>query len=555
MRRSIWFLILIALFATACGSSGDNEAARATAAASTPNGSGDTSTESTTEPNTDSGSDGDATAAFTKQGVPAVPVADNYDPNGVFKWGYTVEATSMDPQRGSSGFDQNWLLPAYDRLVYIDPDGNPQPMLATEWGLVDNGAALEFKIREGVVFHDGAPLDAAAVKASLDRAMNDPDSTVKPVFASVSSIKVVDDYTVQLVLDGPPGALIANLGDRAGMIISPTALENDDLDRFPVGAGPYRVTDYVLGDRVIYKRFEDYWDPEIQRTASLEFIILSADATRFNAIRSGDLDVALAREAQIEPGLADGLGLLAGPTPNFYSMAVNASIAPFDNPLVRRALDYAINREAIAEGIFGGFCQPTRQPFPETSWAFNSEVGHGLEVYDPAEAKRLLAEAGYPDGFEFTALGSPITGYKTLAEVLQAQFADIGVTMNLEITDQLSSLFSVDKTYPAIVVAYAPTADPSGVLDNVYLPSGLSNPGELDNPVLDGLAQQGLESVDTAERAPIYQEMAAEIMSMDSAYYPICMRTRQEFFVPGTSGISIYVSGARDWRGVAVSGD
>lgn len=514
----------------------------------------DTASTDDSAPGDTSAAEGDGTStAEGGQVVLSVPPAEDYDPEATFRWGYTVEATSMDPHRGSSGFDQNWLLPAYDRLVYISPDGDPEPMLATDWELVDDGAALEMQLREDVVFHDGAEMDAAAAKASLDRAMLDEASTVAPVFQSVESVEIVDDYTIRLVLSGPPGALIANLGDRAGMIISPDALENPDLDRHPVGAGPYEVAEYRLGDRVIYERFDEYWDPEIQRTAGMDFRIMSADETRFNAVRAGEIDVALARENQVEPGLDAGLNLLEGPTPNFYSFAINSSMEPFDDPKVRRALDYAIDREAIAEGVFGGHCQPTRQPFPETSWAFNEEIGHGLDVYDPEQARELLADAGLEDGFEFNAATSDITGYTTLAEVLQSMFGEIGVTMNLDITDQVSQLFSVDQSHPAYVGAYAPTPDPSGVLDNAYLPGALNNPGGYEIPGLVDLAQEGLESLDTEERAPVYHEMAELMMDGDATYLPICMRTRQELFQPSTTGISIYVSGARDWRGVAIS--
>lgn len=554
MKKIVSAAFAAALFAASCGGSDADSSSDTTA----PSGGGSNQTQPDNGGSTDPGGGDDDNGNGTSDGGQiflSVPPADNYDPNAIFRWGYTVEATSLDPHRGSSGFDQNWLLPTYDRLVYIAPDGTAEPMLATEWSLSDDGSQLTFELREGVTFHDGAEFNAEAAVASLERARADDLSTVQPVFESVSSIEATGDYSIVFNLSGPPGSLIADLGDRAGMIISPDALDNDDLDRQPVGAGPYRVTNYLLGDRVVYEKFDGYWDPEIQRTAGMEILIMSADETRFNAVRAGEINVALARESQIETGLANGLYLLEGPTPNFYSIAVNSSIPPFDDPLVRRALDYAIPREAIAEGIFGGHCQPTRQPFPETSWAFNADIGHGLEVHDMEEARRLLAEAGYADGFEFSAATSQITGYTTLAEVLQATYAELGITMNLDISDQVSQLFAVDKSHPMVVGAYAPTADPSGVFNNAYGPEALNNPGELSNDELNALAQEGLESLNVEDRAPIYQEMAEVMMTMDSHYYPICMRTRQEFFVPGTTGISIYTSGARDWRGVAIAAE
>ncbi|WP_456598604.1 ABC transporter substrate-binding protein [Blastococcus sp. SYSU DS0616] len=492
--------------------------------------------------------------------VDSTPLGDDFDPAAVFSWGYTVGPSSMDPHRGSSGFDQNWLFPAYDRLIYMSPAGEPEPMLATEWELSEDARTIDMELREGVVFHDGTEMDAEAVKTSLDRARTDEMSNVAPLLASIESVEVTGPLSVAINLNEPNAALLPNLGDRAGMIISPTALENPDLDRYPVGAGPYRVVDYRDGDRVVYEKFEDYWDPEIQRTAGLEYRIMADDETRLNAIRAGEVHIGIVRESQIPSATQMGLNILDGPRGSYYYFSVNSSMAPFDDPLVRRAVNHALNRVEIGDGILQGYCTPTVQPWPENSWAYDEDLGPGVGEGEYGEhnvelARELLAEAGHPDGFAFDAVVANITGYVTIAEAVQAQLADAGITMNIRQVEaaQASEVYNVEQQVPAAVLSYEPTMDESGPLVTHYLPGALGNPGGLTSPELERLFDEQNSQISPEDRAPIFHEIMAELTDLDMHEMVLCMRRRQEVFQPGLMGLNIYPTGARDYRGVAVS--
>lgn len=496
------------------------------------------------------------------QTVESTPITDDFDPDAVLSWGYTVGPSSMDPHRGSSGFDQNWLFPAYDRLVYMSPEGKPEPMLATEWELNEAGDAIDMKLREGVVFHDGAELDAEAVKTNLDRARTDPQSNVAPLLTAVESVDVTGPLEVRINLNGPAAALIPNLADRAGMIISPTALENPDLDRMPVGAGPYEVSEYRQGDRVIYTKFEDYWDPEVQRTAGLEYRIMADDETRLNAIRASEVNIGIVRESQIPSALEQGMNILDGPRNSYYSFAVNSAIAPFDEPLVRRAINHALDRDEVGNGILRGHCTPTVQPWPANSWAYDEELGDALGEgeygeHNPELAKELLAEAGHPDGITFDAIVANITGYVTIAEGVQAQLAQAGITMNIRQVEaaQSTEVFFIEKSAPAAVLSYEPTMDESGPLVTHYLADALGNPGGLTSPKLEQLFEAQNEEITPEDRAPIFNDIMAELMAIDMHEMVLCMRRRQEVFQPGLQGLAVYPTGARDYRGVAVSSD
>lgn len=491
--------------------------------------------------------------------VESTPIGDGHDENAVLSWGYTVGASSMDPHRGSSGFDQNWLFPAYDRLIYMSPKGEPEPMLATDWALSEDALAIDMNLREGVVFHDGTPLDGNAVKMSLDRARTDPASNVAPLLATVESVEVTGPLSIRINLTEPNAALLPNLGDRAGMIISPNALQNPDLDRFPVGAGPYRVADYRDGDRVVYEKFEGYWDPEVQRTAGLEYRIMADDETRLNAIRAGEVHIGIVRESQIPSALDMGLNILDGPRNSYYYFSVNSAMAPFDDPLVRRAVNHAINRVEIGDGVLQGYCTPTVQPWPANSWAYDKELGDAVGAgeygeHNPAMARELLAEAGHPDGFAFDAIVANITGYVTIAEAVQAQLAEAGITMNVRQVEaaQANESYMVEKTVPAAVLSYEPTMDESGPLVTHYLGDSLGNPGGLTSPELGQLFDEQNSQISPDDRAPIFHGIMAELMRLDMHEMVLCMRRRQEVFQPGLQGLNIYPTGARDYRGVAV---
>ncbi|MQA96936.1 MAG: hypothetical protein GEV11_20665 [Streptosporangiales bacterium] len=485
-----------------------------------------------------------------------MPLASGFDKDGEFSWGYTIEASSLDPHRGTSGFDQNWLFPVYDRLVYAAPDGILKPMLATSWEAAEDGGSVTLKLREGVTFHDGTPMDAAAVKTSLDRARDD-ESVVKSDLATIQDVTVADDHTVRLALSGGAGAILGALADRAGMIISPAAIKKGGLDTHPVGAGPYTMVDHKQGDRVDYGRYGRYWDPSVQRVAKMTFRVMSDDQTRLNALQAGELSMALIRQNQVEPAQRMGLNVLAGESPTFYAFTVNNARKPFGDRKVRLALNLAIDRKAIGEGLLDGFCTPQIQPWPSTSWAYDEKLGAGLDKWphDPARAKKLLAEAGYPKGFTFTALTSQTTGIAAVAEAVQAQFAKVGVTMKIKLVDasQKTRMFDVEKSADAALISYSPTPDPQGVLDRQLLPGAAGNPGRKASDEVVRLAGEAGDALDPDDRAPVFHKIMAELIDYVPHSVPICMQQRTEAFRDGVSGLAVNPAGSRDFRGVAVT--
>ncbi len=242
-------------------------------------------------------------------------------------------------------------------------------MLATAWEFSDDGSTLTFTLREGVVFHDGAPFDAEAVKANIDRA-RDPEVAAGTFvdLLAVESVDVIDSATVQLTLKSPGAALPAILSDQAGMMISPAAMDNEDIGTIPVGAGPFVATEFRVDEVMFGDAFEDYWDPELPKVDNIELRFVLDPTTRFNATVSGEvdggvLDLGIFTRAQAEDA---GLVLTDRFSTALYQLFLNTERVPERaNPGVRGGVAMAIDQGACGQALFNGECAPNDQVFGE----------------------------------------------------------------------------------------------------------------------------------------------------------------------------------------------
>ena len=353
-------------------------------------------------------------------------------PETTLRFGYSTGPTSFDPARSSSGGDRVFLLPLYDRLVRLNNAAEPVPMLATSWDVTNKGAGLVLTLRQGLVFHDGTPFNAQAVKANIDRMRNLPESTQKAVLRAVTDVQVLDASRVEFRCSVGCGGLIQSLGDTAGMMVSPKAFGNADLGSKPVGSGPFTLTEYRPGARAVYAPVAGYYDPSNQKLGGIEISILPDDATRLNALRSGQLDMTFLRPYQVEEAKGAKLNVVGSNGSIWYYMGMNMTRSKFGDVRVRQALNHAVNKKRISESLLKGYCAPSDQPIREGVLGFAKQTPKIVYDYDPAKAKRLLAEAGFPNGFEFDAVVLNIPLFVQIGEAIQAQLAQVGVTMKVQ---------------------------------------------------------------------------------------------------------------------------
>jgi ABC-type transport system substrate-binding protein len=435
------------------------------------------------------------------------------DRSAILRWG-AMRAESMDPIR-AGGVDYAPLHAVFDTLVSISPeDGSLIPRLASEWEADEESVVLT--LRDDVTFQDGTPFDAEAVAFNLDRAMNDPDSNITETLTAIDDVEVVDELTVAVHLAEPtPLAVLQILADRPGMMASPDAVrEAGDSTAFseaPVGAGMYAVEgEWFPRESLSVRAWDGYWDPDAQMLGGVDFTEVEPDA-KVNALLSGSVDVASVGGVDVTALEGDpDVELSIGSATIGRGLTVNPTMVPFDDIRVRQAVAHAINRDAVVEALTDGYGEPRCQLFAANSPAYDADLD-GLYPYDPDRARELLEEAGHADGLEFRAIiGSGATAYVQFGELLQAQLADVGIEMDLDLVDRsqtLPMLYEEDAAPAAPIGGGADAALTDVFIRNYLLEDGSFNAGDVELPEVRGLLDEAGAQADIEAARPLYQEL------------------------------------------------
>ena len=467
-----------------------------------------------------------ATTAASGDQPLEVPPIEDYDLDATMRFMYVAPPTRFDPHRATASFDNTSLQPVYDRLIHLQQDGLPGPGLATDWAFSDDGSSLELTIREGVLFHDGTPLDAAAVKANIERAQTVEGSAVASELAAITSIEVAAPDRVVLALSAPSAQLPAVLSDRAGMMVSPAAFDKPDLDVAPVGTGMFRVTSYEVGIQIVYERFEDYWDPDSVRCAKIEWLITPDPTTRLNALKTGEINGTIVAASDDALAEQDGLSMVRRGGLDLFHLQLNRSFEPFANADVRRAINHAIDRRSLVDTILFGLATVNSQNFPEGYFAFDEATGTDPFPYDQDLARELLASAGYADGFEFELLYQTFPGGDLIPAALQAQLGEIGITVNARGIEpvQAGDIFYAREEGNALAAQWGGRADPTQSLRLLFTAEGFSNPGGHTTPEMTAAIEATAIVQPEADRTAAVQAASAQIVAdaLDVVlYFPI----------------------------------
>jgi peptide/nickel transport system substrate-binding protein len=409
-----------------------------------------------------------------------------------------------------------------DKLVDITPDLKIVPQLATEWHWENDNKALVMTLRQGVKFQDGEPMDAAAVKFSLERHLTLPGSNRKAEISAVKSVEIVDDHTVKLVLDKPFAPLLAQLSDRAGMILSPKAAqaEGDKFGDHPVCAGPYKFTERVAQDRIVLDRFADYWNKDAIHFDRVIFLPITDQTVRLSNVQSGQLDlIERVAATDLETVRKDSRLKLSAVTSLAYNgITVNTHNGErAKNPLgqdkrVRQALELSIDRGALNQVVFNGEFTPGNQwEAPGNPW-YVKDVP--IPPRDVAKAKSLLAAAGVPHP-SFTLMVPTNPETLRAAQVIQSMAAEAGFDIKIQATEFASSLDLASKgDYEAYLIGWSGRTDPDGNLYNFVscrAPPAL-NSGHYCNPEVDAELDAARSASDPEERMAHYAKVAAHTL-------------------------------------------
>lgn len=476
------------------------------------------------------------------------------DPDATLRFAFATGVTRFDPHRATSSYDNTWLFPVYDRLVHMDVDGQPVPGLAVDWQYGGQGAWLDFELRPDVRFHDGSEFDAAAVRANLLRARTVRGSAVGAELASIRDIDIIDELRLRLHLHWPDAALPLILSDRAGMMIAPAAFDEPGLDRRGVGTGPWRHVEFRTGNRAVYERFDDHWDPEAAGVRRLELRLIPDETTRLNAVRSGQIDGTNLASLQIEQARLAGLTVMSRVGVEFLHIQLNRRASHFGDRRVRQAMNHALRRQAIVDALGLGHGQATVQPFPENYLAFDPVTGRQHYAPDVERAKALLAEAGLADGFEFELIVPNISAYLPLYEAVSDQLAAVGIRARARVLEgaQISERFYGAGESDAALVQWGGRPDPSQTIDLLFTPGALPNPGGHSTPEVERLAREARREIDP-ELRPAALMAATRAITEEALGLVISLPPATFAIQPAVAGFRTWISGNKpEFRGVVV---
>lgn len=414
-----------------------------------------------------------------------------------------------------------------DKLFDIDEKLNIVPQLALSHTTSDDGKEVVIKLRPGVKFHDGEPLDAEAAKFSLDRHLTFPGSFRKPELAAVDRVEVVDPLTIKLVLKVPFSPLIAQLTDRAGMMVSPKAAKEagDKFGLKPVCAGPYKFVERVQQDRIVGERFADYWNKDNVFIDKIVFLPIVDATVRLANLKSGGLDLIervlatdikdVRSDSRLELSTAIELG--------YQGMTLNIGKDKAKGPLsqsakVRQALDWSIDREAVNQVVFNGEFKPGNQWVnPDHPYYQKAFPIHGRDV---AKAKALLKEAGVTPPVTVDFMVPKGAETEAVAQVIQSMASEAGFDMKIRVTEFATSLKQAEAgEYQAFMLAWSGRIDPDG---NSYVfmhKDAPQNYSAWANAEADKALDGARLVTDQAQRKAIYEKLTRLVLEENPLLY------------------------------------
>jgi peptide/nickel transport system substrate-binding protein len=407
-----------------------------------------------------------------------------------------------------------------DKLFDIDAKLNIVPQLALSHETSADGKEVTIKLRSGVKFHDGEPFDAEAAKYSLERHLTLPTSFRKPELASLDHVDVVDPLTIKLVLKSPYSPLLAQLTDRAGMMVSPKAAreEGDKFGLHPVCAGPYKFVERMQQDRIVFEKFTDYWNKDNVFIDRVVFLPIVDSTVRLANLKSDGLDLIERlvatdiKDVRADPKLKLSTSLSLG----YEGITINIGNDKNKGPLsqsakVRQAFDLSIDREAINQVVYNGEFVPGNQ------WV-NPEHPYYQKVYpvrsrDIAKAKALLKEAG---------ITAPITVDLMVAKNVERETvaAEAGFDLKIRVTELATALKQAEAgEYQAFILDWSGRIDPDGNSYIFHKSRAPQNYSAYSNPDVDKVLDDARLVTDMAQRKSIYEKMTKSILEDEPIIY------------------------------------
>jgi peptide/nickel transport system substrate-binding protein len=478
---------------------------------------------------------------FMFQGCGGKSSEDQHREGDIFIWGRGADSKGLDPGKEEDGESVKVIDNIYEPLVtYKKDEAVIIPWLATSWEVSEDGLVYTFNLRRGVKFHDGTVFNADAVVLSIKRQFNKAQFKYwnsMNMGSLVEDVVKVDEYTVSFTLKQPSSLFLRYCTMHFMYIVSPAALEKygekyGTTVSVPAGSGPYKFKSWRKNDRIVLERFDDYWGEK----AKMKYVVYKSipdNTARLIALEKGEIHGMNFPDPENLPRIRQNkdLKLKSRVVLDIGYLAMKCSKAPFDDVRVRRAVSHAINKKQLVETMYPDVGVPAKNPLPPGLKGYNDGIAD--YEYDPAKARELLREAGYPDGFKTDLWYMPIPrGYmpngKKIAEIIQSDLREVGIVAKLDTQDWATYLeyTSAGKHSMCLLGWSADIPDADNFL-NVLLSMDLDtgertvqNVAFYENPELQTMLNEARRISNEERRTEIYQK-ACEIVHNDAPWVPI----------------------------------
>jgi peptide/nickel transport system substrate-binding protein len=442
--------------------------------------------------------------------------------------GLAEDPDALDPTLARSFVGRVVFSALCDKLLDIDEKLNLVPQLATSWQWSADSKQLTMKLRPGVTFHDGEKFDAAAVKFNIERHKTMNGSNRRGELAPVTSVDVVDPLTVRLNLSAPFSPLLAQLADRAGMMVSPKAAqaEGDKFGAKPVCSGPFKFVERIAQDRIVLERFPAYWNKDAIYFDKIVYTPIPDATVRLANLKAGQLDfaerVASSDMAKIEADKKLKVSRITEIGYQGITINIGKSEQAKKNPLgrdarVREAFELSLDRQGLAQVVMDNEATIGNQWVSPRNAFYAKNVP--IPKRDIARAKALLKEAGVPNP-SFTLVTPTTSEAQRLALVVQAMTREAGFDVKIQAAEFATSLNMADKgDFEAYILAWSGRADPDGNLFSFHACKQPLNYAGYCDPETDKLLNQSRELRDPAERKKVFEQITARVMKERPVIY------------------------------------
>ena len=420
--------------------------------------------------------------------------------------------TLGEPAEIASPYDHAFAGPAIESLLSIDEKGNPVPWLATGWTISKDAKTITMTLRKGVKFHDGTDFNAQAAKYALDMFRASPK---RVTLKAISSVDVVDDYTIRLNLSHFESHILTSLAVAPGMMVSPTAFKTHNKEwvmRNPVGTGPFKLVRHERDVALVYEKFSGYWQKGKPYLDGIEFKFIDDPYSALMAFKAGEADCIMRLDAKDASGLQTTGKYMIDKVPVSINGLVSdggKANSPFADIRVRRAVEYAINKESIVKTLFYGISRSVNQSADPDNQNYNPSVkGY---PYNPKKAKELLAAAGYPKGFKTKIIyRTTDSGYVFVA--VQDYLKNVGIDAQLEVVSptQYSKIINTGWDN-ALVFFFLPCGngmDPAASLSTFFINKSLLLKSALRSDKFDAMVLKAGAEPDSKKRTSLHKELS-----------------------------------------------